>query len=85
MRTFVTHMTACITIISVGGYRKLEVGTYLPKADPKLLVGSCLDLVNRVERLRTHRQGLAPNCGQYQWIRCKHCLPLHLKYFRLQC
>ena len=34
MRTFVTHITACMTIISIGEYRKLEVGTYLPKADP---------------------------------------------------
>jgi hypothetical protein len=40
MRTFVTHTTACMIIISIGGYRKLEVGTYLPKADPKLLVES---------------------------------------------
>ena len=34
MRIFVTHLTARMTIISIGGYRNLEVGTYLPKADP---------------------------------------------------
>ena len=34
MRTFVTHITACMTIISIGGYCKLEVVTYLLKADP---------------------------------------------------
>jgi len=32
MRTFVTHITACMSIISTGGYRKLGVGTYLTKA-----------------------------------------------------
>ena len=32
MHTFVTRIIACMTIISTGGYRKFEVGTYLPKA-----------------------------------------------------
>jgi len=32
MRTFVTHITACMIIISTGGYRKLEVCTYLTKS-----------------------------------------------------
>ena len=44
-----------------------------------------MNAVNHVERLRSHYQGLAPNYGQYQWIRCKRCLPLHSKYLRLQC
>ena len=41
MCTFLAHITACMTINSIGGYHKLEVDTYLPKADSNLLSESC--------------------------------------------
>ena len=39
--TFLSHITACMTINPIGGYHKLEVGTYLPKADSNRLSESC--------------------------------------------
>ena len=50
MRTFVTHITVCMTIISIGGYRKLEVGTYLPKADPNECCQLCRAIKNSPSR-----------------------------------
>ena len=42
MRTIFIRIKACMTIISIRCYRKIEIGAYLPKGDPKLLVESCL-------------------------------------------
>ena len=46
MHTFFTRITACMTIISTGGYHKLKFGTYLPKA-----VRLSLQLFSTIEQL----------------------------------